>query len=93
MKITKSLRGYILRASPTQACVPLSEVVELDEGFFSTEISDAEKDKPLKRGRGSQKKSAVLVYVKSNLKNIRNLFCQYISKRYFCGNLSRKERG
>jgi DNA-directed RNA polymerase subunit RPC12/RpoP len=31
----------------------LSGVIELDEGFFSTEIDDEEKGKPLKRGRGS----------------------------------------
>jgi hypothetical protein len=43
----------------------LSEVVELDEGFFSTETSDEEKDKPLKRGRGSQKKTKVLVMAES----------------------------
>lgn len=36
-------------------------MVELDEGFFSTEIPDQEKDKPLRRGHGSQKKSKVLV--------------------------------
>ena len=35
--------------------------IELDEEYFSTEISEKEKDKPLKRGRGSQKKSKVLV--------------------------------
>jgi hypothetical protein len=43
----------------------LSEVVELDEGFFSTEIAEDEKSKPLKRGRGSQKKSKVLVMSES----------------------------
>ena len=43
----------------------LSDVIELDEGFFSTEIPDEEKEKPLKRGRGSQKKSKVLVMVES----------------------------
>lgn len=36
-------------------------MVELDEGFFSTEIPDSEKNKPLKRGHGSQKKTKVLV--------------------------------
>lgn len=36
-------------------------MVELDEVFFSTEVPDSEKDKPLKRGRGSQKKTKVLV--------------------------------
>ena len=43
----------------------LSGVIELDEGFFSTIRSDIEKDKPLKRGRGSQKKTKVLVMVES----------------------------
>lgn len=43
----------------------LKEVIELDEGFFSTEIDDNQKDKPLKRGRGSQKKSKVLVMAES----------------------------
>ncbi len=43
----------------------LNEEIELDEGFFSTEMPEAEKDKPLKRGRGSQKKTTVLVMVES----------------------------
>jgi transposase-like protein len=43
----------------------LSGVIELDEGFFSTETSDQDKDKSLKRGRGSQKKSKVLVMAES----------------------------
>ena len=43
----------------------LEDVVELDEGFFSTEQDEDEKDKPLKRGRGSQKKSKVLVMAES----------------------------
>lgn len=43
----------------------LQEVIELDEGFFSTEIDEQEKGKPLKRGRGSQKKSKVLVMAES----------------------------
>ena len=34
----------------------LSGMIELDEGFFSTVKSEEDKDKPLKRGRGSQKK-------------------------------------
>jgi hypothetical protein len=37
----------------------------LDEGFFSTIVPEQEKDKPIKRGRGSQKKSKVLVMVES----------------------------
>lgn len=43
----------------------LSDVLELDEGFFSTEIEESEKGKPLKRGRGSQKKTTVLVMAES----------------------------
>lgn len=43
----------------------LSGAIELDEGFFSTEISEENKNKPLKRGRGSQKKSKVLVMAES----------------------------
>ncbi|MDR2886907.1 MAG: IS1595 family transposase, partial [Bacteroidales bacterium] len=43
----------------------LSGVLELDEGFFSTEADDDEKGKSLKRGRGSQKKSKVLVITES----------------------------
>ncbi len=43
----------------------LKNVIELDEGFFSTEIPEEEKSKPLKRGRGSQKKSKVLVMAES----------------------------
>ena len=43
----------------------LSGVIELDEGFFSTETPDDEKKKPLKSGRGGQKKSKVLVMAES----------------------------
>jgi hypothetical protein len=43
----------------------LSGVIELDDGFFTTTKTDGEKDKPLKRGRGSQRKSKVLVMVES----------------------------
>lgn len=39
--------------------------IELDEGFFSTSIEQSEKGKPLKRGRGSQKKTKVLVMAES----------------------------
>jgi len=44
---------------------PLSGVIELDEGFFSTETPAQDKNKPLKRDRGSQKKSKVLVMAES----------------------------
>jgi hypothetical protein len=43
----------------------LSGQIELDEGFFSTELPPEEKDKPLKRGRGSQKATKVLVMAES----------------------------
>jgi hypothetical protein len=43
----------------------LSGVIELDEGFFSTEIFENEKDTPSKCGRGSQRKTKVLVMAKS----------------------------
>ena len=43
----------------------LSGVIELDEGFFSTETDSEEKGKPKKRGRGSQSKSKVLVMAES----------------------------
>ena len=39
--------------------------IELDEGYFSTETPKEEKDKPLKRGRGSQRKSKVIVMAES----------------------------
>ena len=40
--------------------------IELNEGYFSTETEE-EKDKPLKRGRGSRRKSKVLVMAGSDL--------------------------
>ena len=44
----------------------LFDQVELDEGFFSTETPEDEKCKPLKRGRGSQRKNIVLVMAESS---------------------------
>jgi len=43
----------------------LSGQMELDEGFFTTEIPEDQKKEPLKRGRGSQNKSKVLVMAES----------------------------
>ena len=43
----------------------LAGSIELDEGFFSTEVPEDKKQEPLKRGRGSQKKSKVLVMAES----------------------------
>ena len=39
--------------------------IELDEGFFSTETPDSQKQEKLKSGAGSQKKSKVLVIAES----------------------------
>ena len=39
--------------------------LELDDGFFSTDTKEEDKDQPLKRGRGSQRKSKVLVMAES----------------------------
>lgn len=39
--------------------------IELDEGYFSTEIPEETKSEPLKRGRGSQRKSKVIVMAES----------------------------
>lgn len=41
-------------------------IVEMDEGFFSTETPEGKKDEPQKRGRGSQKKTAVLVLAETS---------------------------
>ena len=43
----------------------LHDALEMDEGFFSTEASEADKSEPRKRGRGSQRKSMVLVMAES----------------------------
>lgn len=44
----------------------LFDQVELDEGFFSTETPGDEKDSLVKRGRGSRRKTAVLVMAESS---------------------------
>jgi DNA-directed RNA polymerase subunit RPC12/RpoP len=41
--------------------------IELDEGFFSTVTPPDKRDEPLKRGRGSQRKTKVLVMAESEL--------------------------
>ena len=43
----------------------LAGQIELDDAFFTTEVPDDQKDKPLKRGRGSQGKTKVLVMCES----------------------------
>lgn len=43
----------------------LAGQIELDDGFFATETPKEQKDEPIKRGRGSQKKTKVLVMAES----------------------------
>mgnify|MGYP000294406495 CR=1 FL=1 len=43
----------------------LKEEIELDEGFFETVSITRDKSEPLKRSRGSQRQTAVLVSVES----------------------------
>ena len=43
----------------------LNNEVELDEGFFETVSITRDKDKPLKRGRGSEKQTTVLIGAES----------------------------
>jgi len=43
----------------------LCGTLELDEGFFSVEVAEDQKNEPKKRGRGSQSKAKVLVMVES----------------------------
>ena len=45
----------------------LAGKIELDEGYFSTETPLEQKSEPLKRGRGSQRKSKVLVMAESEI--------------------------
>jgi len=44
----------------------LCDEVEVDEGFFSTETPAQEKDRPFKRGHGSQRKTAVPVMAENS---------------------------
>ena len=71
----------------------LSGMIELDEGFFSTERDEDEKTKALKRGRGSQKKTKVLVMVESeqveNLKT-KEVLCAELEKHTSEGTATRE---
>ena len=56
--------------------------VEVDEGFFETIVPDDEKDKPKKRGRGSQKQTMAMVFAESERvekpkKHRRSRRCKY----------------
>lgn len=43
----------------------LAASIELDDGFFTTEVAENQKEEKLKRGRGSQRKTKVLVMAES----------------------------
>lgn len=47
-------------------CYRLTGSVELDDDFLTVELEEEEKNKPLKRGRGSQRKAKILVMVESS---------------------------
>lgn len=57
----------------------LDNEIELDDGFFETVSINREKDEPLKRGRGSQRQTTVLVMAES--KEVEN---ENVSKKYEC---------
>ena len=48
----------------------LAGQIELDDAFFTSEVREDQKDKPLKRGRGSQSKAKVLVMCESTPRDI-----------------------
>ena len=64
----------------------LSGQIELDDGFFTTEIPEGQKNKPLKRGRGSQRKTKVLVKCESRFidnpkKGAKSKQCGYLKMK------------
>ena len=65
LKEQRERRGVVCVMGKRDAQYSLDGQVELDDGFFTTERPEEEKDTPLKRGRGSQKKSKVVVMVES----------------------------
>jgi hypothetical protein len=57
----------------------LSNEIELDDGFFETVSIQRRKNEPLKRGKGSQKQTTVLVMAES-----REVFDEAINEKYHC---------
>jgi hypothetical protein len=57
----------------------LSNEIELDDGFFETVSIQRKKNEPLKRGKGSQKQTTVLVMAES-----REVFDEAINEKYHC---------
>lgn len=57
----------------------LSNEIELDDGFFETVSINRKKNEPLKRGKGSQKQTTVLVMAESKEVND-----PYLNKKYQC---------
>ena len=55
--------------------------VELDEGFFETVSLTRDKEEPLKRGRGSQRQTIVLVSVESKLATDKEKSKKYKTKK------------
>jgi DNA-directed RNA polymerase subunit RPC12/RpoP len=61
----------------------LEKEVELDDGFFETVSITRKKDEPLKRGRGSQKQTTVLVMAESKPVEDEKLSEKYACKKKF----------
>lgn len=70
----------------------VSGMVEVDEGFFSTGVPEGDKDKPLKRGKGSQKKTKVLVMAQTGAGMPTKNFCKLV-KEHIHQVISPKEVG
>jgi len=59
----------------------LCDEIELDEGFFETVSPDRDRDIPLKRGRGSEKQTTVLVLAESKTVDNPELSKKYSTDR------------
>jgi DNA-binding XRE family transcriptional regulator len=61
----------------------LGNEIELDDGFFETVCISKDVDEPLKRGRGSQRQTTVLVMAESNEVELTNLNKKYKHQKTF----------
>lgn len=59
----------------------LADEVEFDDGFFETVSITRDKNEPLKRGRGSEKQTTVLVSAESRTVEDENILEKYSTKR------------
>lgn len=57
----------------------VSGMVEVDEGFFSTEVPEGDKDKPLKRGKGRLNVDPSSVIISDDSKSYTN-FCKLVKE-------------